>query len=160
VRDRIAALDPTLAGARLQQFEQWLARDLADDLHRLRDVSTPAPITVADLPESLRERYIGQSGKWLVRVFGKDCLWEYGPLLQFVNAIRTVDREATGKPFGTLEGLKAMKQGFQWAGLYALLAIFVVLLLDFRTLKHTLVALAPLAMGMVAALGIMGLCGL
>src|SRR5262249_19536534 len=86
--------------------------------------------------------------------------WDYRPLQHFVNQIRTVDPEATGAPFGTLEGLKAMKHGFQWAGVYAFLAIFVVLLLDFRSLKHTLISLAPLAMGLIAALGVMGLCGL
>ena len=35
----------------------------------------------------------------------------------------TVDPEATGKPFGTVEGLKAMKNGLQRAGLYAFLVI-------------------------------------
>jgi hypothetical protein len=145
--------------SRLQQFEQWLARDLAEDLHRLRDVATPAPITVADLPPSLRERYVGANGKWLLCVFARDSLWEYGPLCHFVKQIRTVDPHATGKPFGTLESLRAMRDGFQWAGVYALCAIFGVLLLDFRTLKHTLVALAPLVMGVLAALGVMGLLG-
>ena len=28
----------------LQQYDQWMTRDLAEDLHRLRDVSTPTPI--------------------------------------------------------------------------------------------------------------------
>jgi uncharacterized protein len=148
------------AERRLQRFEELMARDLADDLHRLRDVSTPEPIAVADLPECLRERFVGRTGKWLLRVYGKDSLWDYRPLERFVKQIRTVDPEATGLPFGTLEGLKAMKNGFQWAGVYAFGAIFLVLLLDFRTLKHVLIALAPLAMGMIAALGVMGLCGL
>ncbi len=156
---RLKATDRQTASARLQQFEQWLARDLAEDLHRLREVSTPEPIAVADLPASLRERYVGKNGKWLLRVFAKDSLWDYRPLCHFVEQIRTVDSQATGQPFGTLEGLRAMKHGFRWAGLYAFLAIFAVLLLDFRTLKHTLVALAPLVMGMTAALGVMGLCG-
>src|SRR5262249_34199671 len=106
---------------RLQDFDQRLAGDLAEDLHRLRDVSTPAPIRVTDLPVDLRERHIGKNGKWLLRVFGKDCLWEFEPLEHFTNQVRTVDPEATGKPFATVEGLKAMKNGFQWAGVYALL---------------------------------------
>jgi predicted RND superfamily exporter protein len=53
-----------------------------------------------------------------------------------------------------------MKNGFQWAGVYALIAITAILLIDFRSLRNTLIALAPLAMGLVLALGIMGLCGL
>lgn len=149
-----------LAEERLQWFDQWLARDLADDLHRLRDVSTPAPIAVADLPPDLRERFIGQSGAWLLRVFGKDCLWDFDPLEHFVQQLRTVDPEATGKPFSTVEGLRAMKDGFQWAGLYAFIAIVLVLLADYRNIKHVLLALAPLVMGLVISLGIMGLFNL
>src|SRR5205823_14505897 len=72
----------------------------------------------------------------------------------------SVDPEATGKPFSTLEGLRAMKHGFEWAGLYALIAIVLVLLADFRKPLRVLAALAPLAMGLVLSLGIMGLCGL
>jgi hopanoid biosynthesis associated RND transporter like protein HpnN len=158
-----AQLDRTpagLAAERLRALDNHLTSDLMEDLYRLRDVSTPAAITVTDLPPDLRERYLGKSGKWLLRVFGKDCLWDYAPLAHFVEQIRTVDPEATGKPFGTLEGLKAMKSGFQWAALYAFGAIFVVLLLDFRTLKRTLIALIPLAMGIALSLGIMSLCGL
>jgi hopanoid biosynthesis associated RND transporter like protein HpnN len=143
----------------LNEFDQWMARDLADDLHRLRDVSTPTPIRLDDLPSCLRERYIGKNGKWLVRVFSKDCLWEFEPLARFIQQVRTVDPEATGKPFTTLEGLIAMRNGFLWAGVYALIAMVIVLFLDFGRLKHTLVALLPLAMGMIATLGFMALCG-
>lgn len=151
--------DGKATAARLQRFQQQMTSDLIIDLHRLRDVSTPAPIQVADIPECLRERYLGQSGKWLLRVFAKDCLWEYGPLERFVNDVKAADPEACGRPFATLEGLKAMRDGFLWAGLYALAAMVLVLLLDFGSLKHTLVALLPLGMGMVASLGIMALCG-
>src|SRR5207244_1699966 len=85
--------------------------------------TAPAAITLADLPPSLATRYVGRSGKWLLRVFAKDCLWDHEPLEQFVRQASTVDPEATGKPFGTLEGLKELKNGFEWAGLYALAAI-------------------------------------
>jgi hypothetical protein len=160
LRAKLLAKNNTVVAGRLRQFEQRLTRDLADDLHRLRDVSTPAPITLADLPSSLRERYVGRSGKWLLRVFARNCLWDYAPLRHFVDQARTVDPEATGKPFGTLEGLRSLKNGFQWAGLYALVAIVAVFWLDFRNLRYTLWALTPLAMGVVISLGIMGLFGL
>jgi hypothetical protein len=158
--DAVRRLPAELAAERLNAFEERLAGDLNEDLHRLRDVSTPAPIRLDELPTALRERHVGAGGKWLLRVFGKDSLWEYGPLAQFTEAVQTVDAEATGKPFTTLEGLRAMKHGFQWAGVYALAAIVVVLALDFRSLVHVLLALAPLAVGVVLALGVMGLCGL
>ena len=84
-----------LAEERLQDFEERLAVDLAEDLHRLREVSTPRPITIDDLPGDLRERYVGRSGKWLLRVFAKECLWDFGPLENFCRRIHDVDPEAT-----------------------------------------------------------------
>jgi hopanoid biosynthesis associated RND transporter like protein HpnN len=157
---RLAGLDPAVGLVRLSDFERRLKGDLAEDLHRLRDVATPAAITLDDLPPALRERYVGRSGKWLLRVFARDCLWDYGPLEEFTRRVQTVDPDATGKPFGTVEGLKSLRNGFQWAGLYALGVIALVLLADFRSVAHALIALAPLAMGMLLSLGVLGLCGL
>jgi hopanoid biosynthesis associated RND transporter like protein HpnN len=160
LRSRLITLPAEVAAHRLQDFEQRLARDLADDLHRLRDVSTPAAITLAELPSSLRERYVGKSGKWLLRVFARDCLWDHEPLQQFADRVQSVDPQATGKPFSTLYGLQSLRNGFQWAGLYALGVIVLIFLADFRNLRHAFWALMPLAMGVVISLGIMGLCGL
>ncbi len=155
--DEKAAMSAT--STQLKVFEEKLTGDLSEDLHRLREVSTPRTIELSDLPEDLRERYVSPHGKWLLRVFAKDGLWDFGPLKHFTEVVRTVDPEATGKPFGTVEGLIAMKEGLQRAGLYAFLVIAAVLLLDFRNLKHALIALAPLVMSVVLTLGILGLFG-
>src|SRR5262249_7676645 len=106
---RLAEVPDGLAARRLQNFEERLTGGLGENLYPLRAVSTPAAITATDLPESLRTRYIGKSGKWLLRVFAKDCLWDHAPLRQFVEKVKAVDPEATGKPFSTLEGLQALK---------------------------------------------------
>jgi len=66
----------------------------------------------------------------------------------------TVDAEATGKPSPPLEALRADAQRFLWAGLYAFIAMVLVLGVRLGSVKHTLVALLPLAMGMIATLGI------
>jgi hypothetical protein len=143
--------------SRLQVFEQRLAGDLAEDLHRLREVATPQTITIDDLPTELRERYIGRSGKWLLRVFARESLWEFPQLEQFTRQIHAVDPSATGKPFGTVEGLQAMKNGLQRAGIYAFLVIVAVLWIDFRSWKRTAVAVAPLVLAVLFSLGILGL---
>jgi hopanoid biosynthesis associated RND transporter like protein HpnN len=157
---KLGGMSEPLAAARLKTFEERLTADLLENLRQLRDASTPAAITLDDLPAQMRERYIGKNGKWLLQVFARDCLWDHAPLQAFVDKVRAVDPGATGKPFGTLYGLKSLKSGFQWAGLYALLAIVLVFLADFRHFRHTLLALAPLVMGVVISLGVMGLLGL
>jgi hypothetical protein len=160
LRDQLVRSSPDQMDQSLLAFDRRLASDLAEDLHRLRDVSTPQPITLADLPAPLRERYVGASGKWLLRVFAAECLWEHDKLIHFVEQVQAVDHQATGKPFLTLEGLRSMKSGYQWAGVYALIAISIVLLIDFRSLRQTLWALAPLGLGAIATLGLLGLCGI
>ncbi|VTR98152.1 MMPL family transporter [Tuwongella immobilis] len=152
--------DPQLARQRLNAMQTRMVRDLSTDLNRLKSVTNPRPIAIADLPTDLRDRYIGKSGVWLVRAFAKASLWDFDALTQFVAAARTVDPQVTGKPFGTLEGLRTMKAGFQWAGLYALIAITLVLLADFRQLQPTLLALVPLALGVLMSMGILALCGI
>src|SRR5262249_38212353 len=157
--NRIESLPADEGSRRLQEFDGRLAGCLLENLHELRETAHPAPIRLEDLPADLRERHVSPGGQWLLRVFARDCLWDFEPLNHFVQEVQTVDPQATGKPFTTLEGLGAMKNGFQWAALYALGAIVLVLLLDFRSVKYTLLALAPLAMGVLASLGVMGLLG-
>jgi hopanoid biosynthesis associated RND transporter like protein HpnN len=157
---QLMMLPTTAVEQRLRGFEERLAGDLAEDLHRLREVATPEPIALADLPPDLRDRYVGRSGKWLLRVFAKESLWEFPQLEQFTRQIQAVDPAATGKPFGTVEGLKAMKNGLQRAGIYAFLVIVAVLWIDFRSWKHTAVAVAPLVLAVLFSLGILGLLGI
>lgn len=159
--DLLAALAaaPAAAADRLAGFDRRLAGDLAADLNRLKAVSRPAPITLADLPPELRERYVGANGEFLVRAFARESLWDHDALRRFTAAAAAAHPEATGKSFRTLEGLDQMRHGFERAGLYALLAIVAVLLLDLRRATDLFLALFPLAAGVVLTLGVMGLCG-
>lgn len=161
LNQRLTALPAGPASAEAaRRFDERLAGDLAEDLYRLREVAHPEAITVADLPPTFRERFVGKSGKWLLRAFAAKSLWDFEPLKDFCRQVQTIDPDATGKPFATLEGLRGMRNGFLWAGAYALLAIVIVLALDFRRPVLVLGALAPLAAGMICALGIMQLLGL
>jgi predicted RND superfamily exporter protein len=53
-----------------------------------------------------------------------------------------------------------MKRSYEQAGVSALLVILVVLWIDFRSLRYSLLAVLPLAVGMLQMLGLMGLVGL
>jgi len=147
------------AADRLRRFDRRLSADLAAELHELKSVSHPAPVTGADVPPELRERYVGVNGEYLVRAFARESLWDYAALERFSAAAAAVDSEATGKSFRTLEGLRQMKRGFEHAALYALAAIVLVLILDLRSFTELALGLFPLAVGVVLTLGVMGLCG-
>jgi hypothetical protein len=140
-------------------FERKMSADLWDGLQQLKESSTPLPISSDHLPVEMRDRFVGSSGKWLVRAFAREDLWEPEALARFVEQTRTVDPEATGKPFGTLEGLRSMTNGYFHAGIYALLAITIILGFDFRSGRCVLLALLPLAIGMAMSLGVLHLLG-
>jgi hopanoid biosynthesis associated RND transporter like protein HpnN len=140
---------------RLRVFDLQMVADLARELTHLKSVSHPARITETDIPRELGERYIGSNGEFLVRAFARDSLWDYEALARFTTAVTTVDPEATGKAFRTLEGLRQMKSGFEWAAAYALVAIVVVLFLDFQRFGDLLLALLPLGVGVTLTLGLM-----
>jgi hypothetical protein len=160
LRQTLAQTKPALARKRLKQFDQRVTADLAENLYLLRDIATPEPITLDDLPPALRERYVGKSETWLLRVFAKEDLWNFQPLEDFTKKIHSIDPHATGKPFGTVEGLKAMKNGLIRAGIYAFLVIVLILWIDFRTLGRTLLAVLPLLVGVVLSVGVLGWLGL
>ena len=92
-----------------------------------------------------------------MQVYSKANIWEVGPMGQFVRDVREVDPEATGNPLQVYEASRQMKRSFEQAAWYALLVIVPVVLLDFRRLNHTLLAMLPMGFGLLQTLGLMGL---
>ncbi len=127
------------------------------ELRRLRDVSSPEPPRLDDLPECVTSRFVGKTGKYLLQVYSKANIWDMEPMGQFVSEVRSVDPEVTGNPLQVYEASRQMKRSFEQAACYALLIILPVVFLDFRRLNHTLLAAIPMGVGMLMTIGLMGL---
>jgi hopanoid biosynthesis associated RND transporter like protein HpnN len=143
----------------LRRLDRWLSAELAAQLRYLQAISQPQPITVADIPQPLRERYVSRDGAFLVRAWAREDLWEYAALRQFLDAITQVDPEATGKVFRTYEGLSQMQRGFLRAALFSLVVVMIVLWFDLRRGRLWLAALLPLTSGLLLTTGLMAWCG-
>lgn len=148
------------ASQRLRDLDRWLSAELFTGLRQLREMSHPVAVTQADIPVALRERYVSQDGAFLVRAFAREDLWEYAALERFIQAVATVDPQATGKTFRTYEGLRQMQRGFAWTCVYALAVVAFILWLDLRRGWAWLAALLPLTAGLLLTAGTMGWCGL
>jgi len=107
----------------------------------------------------LRQRFIGASGLYLVQVYPKGDIWEDAPLARFITAIRSVDADVTGPPVQTFSAATVMRYGYQRAGLLGLLAVFIFVFADFRSLRDTALATVPLFFGGVWLLETMGALG-
>ena len=160
VARRITALPTSDVHRRLSAWQQAMAEELLERLHAIRRVAHPAPPTLDDLPQEFVSRFVNDRGQYVLRIYGDGELWDMGPLGRFVSDVRRVDPVATGQPVWTYEASKQMKSSYQVAAVYASLAIFVVLVLDFRNLRDTLLAVLPVSLGMFHLLATLGWLGI
>jgi predicted RND superfamily exporter protein len=112
---------------------------------------------LADLPRPIAERYVSSSGKFLVRVYAKGHIWDMDALKRFVADVESVDPHVTGHPVQTFYASRHMQKSYVQSSLYSLLCVVGVLMFDYRSIKHTALAMLPLLLGVVQMLGLMGL---
>jgi hopanoid biosynthesis associated RND transporter like protein HpnN len=129
---------------------------MSPEMANLANPKAMEPVSDQDISPAFFSRYVSGDGKWLLKVFPKEAVWDEKPLEQFVTQVRSVDAEATGTPFQNFEASRAIWNSYLEAGGYALVAVLILLWWDFRTIHESLIALLPAACGLVATLGILG----
>ncbi|MGH7378244.1 MAG: MMPL family transporter, partial [Candidatus Methylomirabilales bacterium] len=155
-----ASPTPGEAGRRLAAFGRRLGADFAEKVRLLRGSAEAPPLTTATLPASLRSRFVGESGRLLLRVYPRGDIWDREATARFIEALRRVDSDVTGPPIHTFEASRALTRGYWQAGLYALLAIFALSAVLFRHAGHALLSMVPLLAGVGWTLGLMATLGM
>ncbi len=110
-----------------------------------------------EIPAPIKARFIGRNGWLALRVYGRGELWDMDDLSRFVTDVREVDREATGKPIQTYEASREMQRSYWHAALYALIAIMILLILDYWAVLPALLALLPVIAAMGQTFGILAI---
>lgn len=162
-RSKITSGDPVRRAAKLGLFQQAFFKDIQDTFAALRNQDDTGRLKVEDLPEALRNRFIGQTGKVLLQVYPKENIWDRDPQERFIRDLRTeLDPTDSGKPVITgtpvqlYEYTTLLKDSYVMAAWYALGAIAFLVLLHFRSLTCVFLALLPVGVGSFWAVGIMG----
>ncbi|MBC8289732.1 MAG: MMPL family transporter, partial [Planctomycetes bacterium] len=127
----------------LSQYQQLLAASLLAQFQALRSAADPDPVTVDDLPAALATRFVSKEGRWLIQIYPSNPVWDIEPLRRFVDAVRTVDPNATGTPLQNFEASRQIMQSYQHAAVYALIAVAFVLILDFLGVQNSIRILMP-----------------
>ena len=160
LRDLLRRIPTEECATELSRFQYEMAGDLLSRLHAIREVAAPAPPDWSDLPQGLVARFVGANGSYLLKVHPKGDIWDMDELEEFVREVRSVDPHATGTPIQTYEASRSMRKSYETAAVYALLAIVVLLLLDFRDIRFALLAMLPLGAGMIQMFGLLGALGI
>ena len=150
--------------SRLEGYGRYFFSDLRHTWDKFRGyldsgLTTPPP-TLADLPASVRARFISPQGTYLIRVFPSEDTWNFGPLKNFVKSLWSVDPNAVGDPVLLYSFTLGFRNSILWAAGMALLAITIMLVLLFRSLKMAMLALIPLVVGTGLTVNLMWLLNL
>ena len=156
IRLALTELPPQEISRRLKEFESQMCMQYAELVQLIHSVSNPEDPTLNDLPQGLVDRLCAKDGTFAMRIYGKGDLWSMDNLTEFVRQVREVDPNATGNPLQTYECSLQMKKSYETAAWFALAGILFILYLDFRSLRHTFLAMIPLALGVLFLFGMMG----
>ncbi len=147
--DRLEALPLDRQVELLGRYQYAMLSSLKGQFEALAEMADPQPISIHDFPLAVRERFVSRDGVWLLRVYPSDLIWDEEPLARFVGDVRGVDPEITGSPLQNYEGARQIRESYMHAALYALVAIWVVLLADAAKL-------VPLLIGVLTPLTVIG----
>jgi hypothetical protein len=137
----------------LTAFQKDFFADLQGLVAFLKDQVDHPPLTLEDVPE------VGRTGLIQLRVFPRQNVWERGPQERFVHSLQQVDPRVVGMPVVMYYDTHELRRANEQAGWYALVAIWILLLVHFRSLKIALLAIFPKAVGVLWMVGIMGYAG-
>ena len=159
-RKHIVGGDFPSASSKIQAFQNALFRDIRRTFDSLKNQDDSAPLKVVDLPDSLRTRFIGESGRHLLQIYPKNNVWDRDNQEVFVSQLRTIDPDVTGTPVQLLEYTTLLKDSYIEAACYALGAIIILVLIHFGTLSSVALGLLPVAVGTTWMVGAMGALGI
>ena len=160
VRVALRSMPADQCQMRIVQYQAAVAGDLLTRLHILAALANPEPPKWGDLPQALVDQFVGRRGEFLMRIYSNADIWDTKELSAFVRDVRSVDPNVTGIPIVTYEASRQMLHGFQWAAVYAFIAVFVLIWLDFCSVRITILAMFPMLFGLIQTFGIMGLFGI
>jgi hopanoid biosynthesis associated RND transporter like protein HpnN len=159
LQQRIWAGDGAGVSRQLAAFQHNLLDDIRETFVVLRNQDNRERLRAEDLPPPLRNRFIGQTGQFLLMVYPRENVWEREPQERFIRELRTIDHQVTGTPVQLYEYTTLLKKSYEEAALYALGAIVVLIFAHFRSVRSVLLALLPVGIGSLWMVGLMGLLG-
>lgn len=122
---------------------------------------TTRELSKDDLPPILRREALSLAEPlaYQIKIFPRHDIWDPVELERFLSEVRGVDPNVTGSPVQIHESGLLMKESYRKAGLLALVAMLVIVFLDFRSVSDTLLSMMPVGLGFLFMFGVMWLTG-
>jgi hopanoid biosynthesis associated RND transporter like protein HpnN len=141
---------------KLAAFQQALFDDIRETFQSLQHQDDSGPLRVPDLPQALRDRFIGVTGQYLLMVYPKKDLWQRPNQKEFIEQVETVDPNVTGTPVQLYHYTDLLKRSYEEAARYSLIAIVILVFWHFRSPLSVVLTLVPVGVGFLWLGGLMG----
>jgi uncharacterized protein len=133
-----------------------LKTNLADEIPaRLEDVRlalAAQKVTLDSIPPEVKRDWVTLDGRALVEVYPKGDARDNAVLRRFATAVQAVAPNATGSPITILESAHTVTRAFVTAGLIAVVAIALLLVVVLRRTRDVGLVLLPLLLAGVLTL--------
>lgn len=151
--------DETKGFQGLLDFERQFSPYFRDSVLKMGSGGT---IGMTELPESILNRYSNiKRDSFLVTVYPIGDIWKDARFLnRFVDDLERISQKATGMPPIFRALMKIMGKDGRNAVILTIFVVFILLWADFRKIRYALIAMIPLATGLVWMVGIMYLLGM
>jgi len=114
---------------------------------------------LAQMPPGLQDR-LHHDGRFAVYAYPAKPIWNKEDVQALIADVRSVHPDATGFPVQHYEVNSAVERGFKEASLLVVIALLVLVFLDFRDPRYTVLAMLPLGMGLAWTWGLFSLAGM
>jgi len=153
--------NPDKSARNLSSFQQVFAHYFKKTV---ANMASTDEITIKTLPvpDQIIERYANNdTSLFLITIYPASNMWTDRVFLDnFVKDIKSISKRVTGMPpiFQTL--MKVIGRDGRNALYLTVFVVFLLLLLDFRSVRDALIAMLPLTVGIIWMVGLMHLAGM
>jgi uncharacterized protein len=153
---RLAGLLEWLAKAGPDQrakAAQTLIPGLNTMLNQARGSLQAQPVTMDNLPQSLKSQWVAADGRALALVVPRGDSNDDPTLRRFAAAVRTIYPDATGTAISIQEAGNVVVRAFTEAGVLSFIAITILLLIVLRRVRDVAITMAPIVLTGLLTLG-------
>jgi len=154
---KLRRLERDVSEPALTHLQEQVYRDFSSKVRELQRNLHPRAIGLGDVPDELRRKFIGRSGRLLLQIHPRVNIWDREGAERFVSDLRRVDAEVTGTPIITFEAIRYMERAYKQGTIYAFVLVALLSALIIRHLRETALAMLPLVLGTLWTVGLMHL---
>ncbi|MBN2790544.1 MAG: MMPL family transporter [Candidatus Delongbacteria bacterium] len=141
------------ANKKIIDFQKAYIPELRRYLYNISDTTI---IGFDNLPSSIKDRFVSTSNNnLLISIYPNSNIWQEKNLRRFHEQTQKIDKGITGLPIIMLVFIDLIKEKGTLSVILGSIVIIVLLLLDFRSVRYTIMALIPLLVGAVWMMGLM-----